>query len=195
MAPWMLIQDPPNVTRKASQPPPVGAIARNGFRAPNRLVDVIGAAHRHREEILKLKLAVKAGEAWVKERDTVGMMIRRWDHFGSWKLQVLSALLVDAMERLEEWKEQSTTEQTDFLRGWQNLLDHLVELDVVDAPNIKRLVDGRALSKALGIKPGKWTGKALDVCMEWQLRNPNETDIAGAVEEVRKKKDELEIPI
>lgn len=74
-------------------------------------------------------------------------------------------------------------------------MDHLVELDVVDAPNIKRLVDGRALSKALGIKPGKWTGKALDVCMEWQLRNPNETDIAGAVEEVRKKKDELEIPI
>lgn len=116
MAPWMLIQDPPNVTRKASQPPPVGAIARNGFRAPNRLVDVIGAAHRHREEILKLKLAVKAGEAWVKERDTVGMMIRRWDHFGSWKLQVLSALLVDAMERLEEWKEQSTTGESSICR-------------------------------------------------------------------------------
>ncbi|VUC20188.1 unnamed protein product [Clonostachys rosea] len=195
VAPWMLIQDDPNVPRKASHPPPVGVVARNGFKAPNRLADVISAAHRHREEILKLKLAVQASEAWVKERDTVGMMIRRWDHFGSWKLQVLNALLVDAMEQLEEWKEKSTKEQDDFLREWQNLLDHLVELDVVDAPNIKRLVDGRALSKGLGIKPGVWTGKALDVCMAWQLRNPNETDISGAVEEVRKKKGELGIPI
>jgi tRNA nucleotidyltransferase (CCA-adding enzyme) len=35
---------------------------------------------------------------------------------------------------------------------------------------------------------------ALDVCMEWQLRNPGVTDAAGAIDEVRERRDELKIP-
>jgi tRNA nucleotidyltransferase (CCA-adding enzyme) len=70
-----------------------------------------------------------------------------------------------------------------------------VELDVHDAPSIKRIIDGTALAKALGTKPGRWTGKALDVCVAWQLRHPDESDPAGAVEEVRAKSQELGIPI
>jgi hypothetical protein len=68
-------------------------------------------------------------------------------------------------------------------------------LDVYEAPSLKRLLDGNALAKALGTKPGKWTGKALEVCVAWQLRNPGETDPSGAVEEVRQQSKELGIPI
>jgi len=60
---------------------------------------------------------------------------------------------------------------------------------------MKRLLDGRALAQALGVKPGKWTGKALDLCMAWQLRNPDETDPSKAIEEVRMRRDELGIPL
>lgn len=63
-----------------------------------------------------------------------------------------------------------------------------------DAPTLKRLLDGRSLALALGTKPGKWTGRALDVCMEWQLRNPHECDPSGAVAEVQSRRDELGLP-
>jgi tRNA nucleotidyltransferase (CCA-adding enzyme) len=67
-------------------------------------------------------------------------------------------------------------------------------MEIFDAPSWKRLVDGRQLANALGIKPGKWMAAALQVCMAWQFRNPKETNPAGAIEEVKSKWQELEIP-
>lgn len=79
--------------------------------------------------------------------------------------------------------------------GWQRFLDHLGEMEVLDAPSWRRLIDGTQLAKALDIKPGKWMGAALDVCIAWQFRNPKATDPAGAVEEVKRRADELGIPL
>lgn len=204
----MRIQDPPSVPRKSSYLPPVAVIAREGFKAPNKLNDVVAASHNHLEEILSLKKAVNEQEPYISQRDQLGMTIRHWEaHGGSWKLQVLNALLVEAMESLGEWRhlQPSETKPSDvpaeealrmqgaFLREWQSFLDHLLELDVFDAPSMKRLLDGRTLAQALGVKPGKWTGKALDICMEWQLRNPDETDPSGAIDEVRGRREELGI--
>lgn len=81
----------------------------------------------------------------------------------------------------------------EVLAGWQKFLDHLHELDVLEAPSLKRLVDGKMLSKALGVKPGKWMTPAMDVCMAWQLRNPGVTDTADAIKEVRQRAAELGI--
>ena len=210
LCPWMGIDDQPGLKRKSNAWPPVAAIAREGFKAPNKLVDIIAASYWHREEITALKKAVNDGEPHIRERDRVGMAIRRWDaQGGSWKLQVMNALLVEAMETLQAWEEPQVSnksspkeplgivleEQQRFLQGWQNFLDHLIELDVFDAPSLKRLLDGRALARALGTNPGKWTGQALDICMEWQLRNPGNTDPAGAIEEVRKRRNEFGIQI
>lgn len=80
------------------------------------------------------------------------------------------------------------------MNGWQKFLDLIIELDVYDAPGMKRLLDGRSLVLALGVKPGKWTGKALDLCLAWQLRNPHETDPKGAIEEIQRQRDELGVP-
>lgn len=76
---------------------------------------------------------------------------------------------------------------------WQTFIDHLESMNVMDAASLKSIIDGTHLSKALGVKPGIWMKPALDVCMEWQLRNPGMTDPEGAIEEVRKRKD-LNIP-
>lgn len=211
ICPWMDIDDPPALRRKPNALPPAAVIAREGFKAPNKLTEVISASYRHRKEITDLKKAINNGVLYAQQRGRVGMAIRRWDaQGGSWKLQVLSALLVEAMEKLQVWRRPEPLlnksspnespggqlqEQQAFLQGWQNFLDHLIEIDVFDAPSLKRLLDGRALAQALGTKPGKWTGQALDICMEWQLRNPRETDPAGAIEEVRKRSKELGIQL
>ncbi|KAJ6787316.1 hypothetical protein PWT90_09131 [Aphanocladium album] len=204
VSPWMRVQDPPGTRRKANSLPPVGVIAREGYKAANKLTDIMAASHRHLDEILSLKRDVLEGAANIRERDRFGMAIRRWDaQGGSWRLQILAALLTEALDRLTAWPNAAvegsssgadSTKRDAFVAEWQKFLDHLVELDVMDAPQLKRLLDGRELAKALGVKPGRWTGQALDVCVAWQLRNPDKTDPAPAIAEVQKQRKELGIP-
>jgi tRNA nucleotidyltransferase (CCA-adding enzyme) len=82
--------------------------------------------------------------------------------------------------------------ETLFLE-WQQFLDHLGEMEVLDAPSWRRIIDGTQLAEALDLKPGKWMSAALDVCMAWQFRNPKATDPAGAIEEVKRKAGSLGI--
>ena len=78
---------------------------------------------------------------------------------------------------------------------WQLFIDHLTDMDVMDAPSVKLLVNGDELKAALGgIKPGMWMKPALNVCMEWQLRNPGSEDKVAAMNEVIMKRKELKIP-
>ncbi|KAH9883833.1 hypothetical protein F4778DRAFT_788201 [Xylariomycetidae sp. FL2044] len=194
VCPWDQVEEPPR-SSSGKQPPPPGTLAvREGIKAPNKLCDLVTAAHNNRAEIMSLKSAVCDGAAYIRERDRFGMAIRRWDsRAGHWRLQVLYALLVESMEALRSASENPAT-QVEFLRGWQLFLDHLQELDVMEAPSLKRLIDGTQLAKALGVKPGKWMAPALDVCVAWQLRNPEASDPQGAVDEVRSRRTELGVP-
>lgn len=197
--PWEQVPDEPP-TKPGKLAIPLGAqVSREGFKAPNKLCDVITSSHRHRAAITELKRIVLSTEDDDKtkktERDRFGMAIRQWDSRGGghWRLQVLFAVLADIGEAATQAGGGVPVPRETILRDWQKFLDHLVELDVMDAPAIKRLVDGRVLSKALGVKPGKWMADALEVAMAWQLRNPGVTNVQGAVEEVKKRREELGI--
>ncbi|KAK4179218.1 mitochondrial CCA tRNA nucleotidyltransferase [Triangularia setosa] len=177
LTPWeQLPDDPPLKSGKAALPLATQA-AREGFKAPNKLSDVVTTAHRHRPAILELKAIVDEKKDEMKDRAKFGMAIREWDAraVGSWRLQLLFSILVDIAER--------TSTQEEVLLGWQNFLDHLVELDIMNAASLRPLIDGKYLSKELGVKPGRWLGAALEVVLEFQLRHPEAEDPAGAVEE------------
>lgn len=178
-------------------PPPIVLALRDGIRATNKLSDVVHGGYRHRDQILALKqIGLDRQEPEMHERDRFGMAIRDWDNHGSnWRLQVLYALLWEVLV-LAQTTAPKPPAQTDIdrlLRDWQTFLEHIETLDLYDAPHIKRLLDGKQVAAALGIKPGRWMTAAMDICMAWQLRNPNETDPAGAIEEVRQRKDEVGI--
>ncbi|KAI1265890.1 hypothetical protein F5Y18DRAFT_426406 [Xylariaceae sp. FL1019] len=178
---------------KARLPLPTLAV-REGIRAPTKLCDLVTAAYKNREDVMSLKKAVVSKEPYINERDRFGMAIRRWDsRVGHWRLQVMFALVVEAMQR---WSLQplSSASNDEFLGEWQLFLDHLQELDVMEAPSLSKIIDGTQLAKALGLKPGRWMTKALDVCVAWQLRNPDEVDPEGAVREVDKRRKELDLP-
>jgi tRNA nucleotidyltransferase (CCA-adding enzyme) len=79
--------------------------------------------------------------------------------------------------------------------SWHLFLDRLDELGIMDAPSWKHIVDGKQLSKALGVKAGIWMKEALNVSLAWSFRNPGITDPAEAIDEVRQRAEELQIPI
>lgn len=166
---------------------------REGIKAPNKVSELVTAAWLHLDEIFDLKNLVCSQNKRMNERDYIGMAIRRWDAQGKhWRLQVLFAMLDDVMTRSKEGPQTAST-LAEIRSEWQVFVDQTQKLDLMDAPSIQPLVDGRMLSKAFNLKPGRWLSPALDVCMAWQLRNPHETDPAGAVDEVRQRQEELGI--
>ncbi|KAI1434567.1 hypothetical protein GGR50DRAFT_687531 [Xylaria sp. CBS 124048] len=212
LTPWGNV-DKPVRTGKGTPPPPfITLVAREGIRARNKICDLITAAYNNRADIMDIKAAVLRKDPEISDRARLGMAIRHWDAKGGhWKLQVLFSLLVEAMQRWEVGTTGSSqyssralpcdpspdllaARNADFLGEWQSLFDHIRELDVMDATSLNRIIDGKQLADALGVRPGRWMTEALEVCVAWQFRNPNVTDPAGAIEEVRSKRKKLAIP-
>lgn len=207
LSPWAPLGSPPGPPGGKLPLPYATFAAREGIKSNNKTCDVVTGAFRHFREIINLKSAVLAKEPYVYERDTLGMTIRRWDaHGGQWKLHVVLAILVESMGTnvtagmlVSLFVGRKATNclvgYDTFLAQWQQFLDHIVDMDLLEAATCKRIIDGKQLSKELKAKPGVWMAAALDVVMAWQFRNPTETDPHGAIEEVRGKRDELKIPI
>ncbi|RFU26613.1 hypothetical protein B7463_g9729, partial [Scytalidium lignicola] len=183
LTPWAGLQPPAPTKSGGKLPPPYATtVAKEGIKADNKICNVVTGALRNYEQITSFKAAVKDDSPVIRERDTLGMTIRKWDSQGGhWRLQVLYALLVEILNA------NGTTGTV--LNEWQAFLDHLDGMDIMDAPSIKPLIDGTQLTKALNAKPGTWMRPALDICMAWQLRNPDEQDPSGAIEEVKNNKE------
>ena len=79
------------------------------------------------------------------------------------------------------------------MNGYATWLSDLKSLNLLDVDQLKPIINGKSLVNALGTKHGPWMKKALDIAMEWQLRNPEETDAAGGIAEVVERKKELGI--
>lgn len=71
----------------------------------------------------------------------------------------------------------------------------LRDLNLLGVDQLKPIANGNQLSEALGKpKMGPWMKNALEVVMEWQLRNPEENDPAGGIAEIVERKKELGLP-
>lgn len=204
LTPWANVPDPP-LKKPGGKNDPFGTeVAREGIKLPSKQCDIVKHAFRNRTEITSVKHAISNGKLWVSERDKLGMTIRRWGP--SWKLHALFALLVEAMDHPSSAAIQQLNGSQSFivhpsiadvqlLNGWQKFVDHVEQMDLMKVATEPLPLSGKVLLKALGnIKPGKWTANALNVCMEWKLRNPDSRDIEGAIEEVKKRRVELGIP-
>jgi tRNA nucleotidyltransferase (CCA-adding enzyme) len=175
-------------------------VAREGIKLESKGCAVVTGAFRNRAAIIAAKDAVSSSEAWVQERDKLGMRIREWGV--NWKIHTLFALLVEAVMKQGESRtsEPSSSESTpndryaNLFAGWQGFIEHIEKMELMDVATEKYPLTGTLLSKSLGAKTGEWMKRALDVCMEWQLRNPGSGNINEAVEEVRGRSDELGIP-
>lgn len=65
-------------------------------------------------------------------------------------------------------------------------------MGLLDVIFLKPMVNGNQVAKALDRKSGPWTKKALEMAMEWQLRNPDVTDENACIDEVIRRRKELD---
>ncbi|KAL8789282.1 MAG: hypothetical protein Q9213_001205 [Squamulea squamosa] len=190
--PWAKVSHTAQKTNaRTSQPAAIAA--REGIKADNNSVRLIENAAAHRSHIIAVKNeAIKEEPSTTSplkrkyenvSRQEQGMAIRRWGP--NWRCSVMYAILTETTERAAE------DEQPELLRGYADWLSGLKELDLLEAYQLKPLVTGDKLAKALQAKPGPWMSKALEMVVAWQLRNPEESDPEAAISEVRERKREL----
>lgn len=81
-------------------------VGQEGFKAPNKVCDVVAASLSHRSEIMTLvykcheQLRVPIGQRKPEDataRDTLGMAIRRWG--STWRTQILFSLVYDIVRK------------------------------------------------------------------------------------------------
>lgn len=64
-------------------------------------------------------------------------------------------------------------------------------MDILEAYQLKPLVDGKKLVKEFETKDGPWVGKALKVIIAWQLRTPDNLSPEAAISENREQIESL----
>lgn len=175
LCPWESIPDEviTGPRTKANSIPRIVSVAREGFRATNKLCDVLTGSHNHLAEIIQFKNDMLNNNDSIKDRGRVAMMLRRWEgNAMNWHLQLLYAMFIEVLKSPED---VGTVKA-----GWIAAFEEVRKINLLDAHLVKGLIDGRTLCKAMGVKPGKWMKPALDECLEWQFNHPDVT-MADAV--------------
>lgn len=194
--PWARVTAPPSDDPEAKAPPQPAAIAaREGIKAENKTIKIVGNAVAHLDEIIRTKDAlanpISTTSPWKRKRDDTtrseqGMAIRRWGPH--WRSSVLYALLTQIMEDFEHGNDTSSQR---ILDGYASWLSSIQDMDLLEVHELKPLVTGKKLAKALCIGTGPWTSRAIEMVIEWQLANPDEKNPDEAVSNVVSRKKEL----
>lgn len=192
--PWSTVEELPNFCGKARLAWG-GEAARLALKIDNKKINLISDSLKHFKDVTKLKDSILRGDSWVKLRDTVGNLIRKMDQQGHWRLQVIFAILVEAMNDQNSKQKTKANQTGENLDAWKKVVHHLEEMNLMDPSSIKNLVDGKILSEVFQKKPGKWVAPVLEFCMNWTLRNPEVNDRNKVIEEVKKRRHELGIPL
>ena len=208
LVPWAKAAPSPRKTSYSKPSSPVAAVvAREGIKIENKVLKIIEGAVLHLQEVKDAVAAQSASSTSplkrkleTSSREAQGMAIRRWG--SHWRSNVMFALLVQASEtqndagKFNKDKKVSTfltvTERRGLLKSYAAWLAQLKSLDLLDVVSLKPLVDGKQLLEAVSPNNGPWMQRALAIAMEWQLRNPNETDPHLGIAEVLERRVELE---
>ncbi|KAG5301358.1 poly(A) polymerase [Histoplasma ohiense] len=183
LAPWTIVADPK--PSKSSKPPVPRAttVARDSLRADNRAAGIISAASKNYRMIWDIKssfLKNKIADTPAEMRVKMGQFIRSLSH--DWRLCFVLAMLLEVMQRQE-------ADQVFYSYG--KLLSYIEESNLLDVCSLRTPINGRDIINALSVKTGPWMTRALEMVIEWQLRNPDETSKEAAINEILRRKDEL----
>ncbi|KAF3483311.1 tRNA nucleotidyltransferase [Arthroderma uncinatum] len=185
LSPWAMVDVKNPLTKdeiRKMAPRPV-RIARDSLRCEKKLTAMLNIATTRYQLISDTKTAFVNGELNTSLPDTrwkIASLVRTLG--ADWRLCFIQAVLLDIMQGKE-----AELVLNDYLK----VLQFLEEQTLLDVTELKPLVNGRDMIAALDSKAGAWLTSALEIAMEWQIRNPDRSDAAGAIEEVIRRKDEL----
>ena len=171
---WILVALVPWARIKSSSKPAAGRVAREGLKRPSVVCKVVDEAVLNFTDVIQIKNAfldeTNVGKVPQKrkheslDRGRLGMKVRQWGPH--WRFCVLFALALELLESKQKADcQRAFKEYATWLRA-------LRDFRILDVCGLKHIIDGRRVKEICGSDGGPWMKEALDVVMEWQLRNP-----------------------
>ena len=149
--------------------------AIKGDKGEKKLLKVLADSVKNRQAVGEI---VKRSLCGTATRSDIGMALYRFG--SSWQFQLLYSMFVDF---LTETFEVAIGRHASFLKMVR-------EKNLENAAEIKPIIDGNAIQKALDVKSGKWMTKALEMVREWHFDNPRGSK-EDATEMIKNKRVEL----
>ncbi|GFF58158.1 hypothetical protein IFM51744_09456 [Aspergillus udagawae] len=188
LAPWSSV--PPRVAKgpKAKPFPPRAAeVARDSLRSDNKMTSVLSDAAASWRSIIDVKSSLLEGRmdgTAPEVRQQIGLYIKSWKK--DWRLCILLAILQEVMRGREFLP---------VIQEYDRFISYIIQNDLQDVCEMKPIVNGGDIMKALEAKNGPWMSIALDMVFKWQLLHPEITEKEKALKYLIDRKDELELRI
>ncbi|KAL2829177.1 hypothetical protein BDW59DRAFT_170588 [Aspergillus cavernicola] len=161
--------------------PRMAEVARDSLRADNKMIALLSQAGSNWRSIIDVKTAVVEGHMQgtpAEIRQQVALHIRSWRK--DWRLCVLLSLQQEIMQGADF---------IEVVQSYDRFLSYIVEQDLKSVCEVKPILNGGELMKALGATNGPWLSKALELVMQWQLLHPEIEDKQKALEDLEQLRD------
>ncbi|KAK2745402.1 CCA tRNA nucleotidyltransferase, mitochondrial [Myotisia sp. PD_48] len=207
LSPWS------RVTAKLADPMPKkplprsALVARDSIKCPNRIIAILATASTHQQLIADIIGKFADGMLGSSLADTRWEFASLLRKLGSdWRPCFIQSMLIQIMEgkerdsgKLYRWflympPNSKTVPQIltcplvlAVFKNFHNALRFLEQENLLGVVDLRPLINGHTIAKALNKTPGPWMANAMEIIVEWQIRNPDRTDVNEALEEVKKK--------
>jgi tRNA nucleotidyltransferase/poly(A) polymerase len=184
LAPWSSV--PPRVAKgpKAKPFSPRAAeVARDSLRSDNKMISVLGDAAASWGSITDVKSSLLEGRmngTAPEVRQQIGLYIKSWKK--DWRLCIVLAILQEIMRG---------GELLPVIQEYDKFISYIIQNDLQGVCEMKPIVNGAEIMKALEAKHGPWMSRALDMVFKWQLLHPEITEKEKALKYLIDRKDEL----
>lgn len=163
----------------------VDIILRGGLKASNADMEKVTTLINNRTES-ELKL-----NTLQQRRSDFGLFLKKFGNFQG--LNVLFNLYLDCLTPVmnlnlqnyepapnkeiitDEHKETIINAVQEQVQKYEAIVEYIHKQGLEEVHNMKILIDGKQLSKELGLKPGPWMGQVNNEIMVWQLDNPEKS--------------------
>lgn len=202
-APWSTVPARETKNAKAKQPSARAAeVARDSLRSDNKTINLLNDAVGSFRNIIDVKSSLlenNIGGTSAEIRQKIGLHIRSWKK--DWRLCVLLAMFYEIMNGRDSLQGKScsfaslgqaaNTPLLAVIQTYDAFLSYITKNGLEGACEMRTIVSGGEIIRALGAKPGPWMGEAMDQVIKWQLLHPEITEKKKALQEVIEKKAEL----
>ena len=178
LVPWANIATCVEFRAKKSSKLAAELVAREGLKRSNNICRVVRDAALHVQDIIEIKNACldESNERNVPskrkyeslDRGNLGMKVRQWGP--QWRSCVVFALALELKESEDHQR---------VFKDYTSWLSAIQCLNIEDAYELKHIIDGGRLKELCSSEGGPWMKEAMDLVMEWQLRNPDDPQIAS----------------